>query len=194
MIGTLAGQWVFTAVFVALAAQSLWSMTTTSAPAAMVHHLGGAVMAAGMAAMSWPQWLQAPAGPQVALYLVLGLASALALRVERSSAEGLSPTLLLHRAHHLVMLFAMSWMVITMSNAPEGAAAGGHEHAGLPMGVATAVLGVGLTASMIVLTVVVLVRYALATTTPRGCGRGPTGSCTLMGAGMIAMSWVMVAG
>lgn len=193
MIATEIGRVVFTAVFGALAMQAVWTLASAHGVFALVHHLGELVMSLGMASMAWPLWLQWPTSPQVGLYLMLAFASVAVLCRQLRSRLGLGGWVGLLRMHHVVMLVAMVWMVTAMGNAPRDLAAVGHTHGGAGLGFLTSVSGVALAALTLVLTIAVVVQYATCADDDPECGAGATTSCALMGAGMVAMSWTMIA-
>ena len=187
------GRMVFTAVFGGLAIQAVWALASAHGSVAVIHHIGDMIMSLGMASMAWPLWLQWPTSPQVGLYLTLAVISAGVLGRQHRSTHGLGRWVGLLRVHHLVMLVAMTWMVGAMADASVQSGAAGHAHGGSNLGLLLSLSGAGLVALSIILTVAVVVQYATCVDDDPQRGTGATTSCALMGAGMVAMSWTMIA-
>jgi hypothetical protein len=139
-------QWATTALFGALAAHSLWRLSTTRQPFDAASHLLHLGMSAVMVAMVWPWWARLPALPQVAFF-ALGAAvfagaagwyglGALGPGAPARGAPGRGPTTAVpsaghHRSArcqvvHAVMMLAMVWALAVMTG-PGGHGAGGHE-------------------------------------------------------------------
>ncbi|MFD7023365.1 DUF5134 domain-containing protein [Promicromonospora sukumoe] len=139
-------QWATTALFGALAAHSLWRLSTTRRPFDAASHLLHLGMSAVMVAMVWPWWARLPALPQVAFF-ALGAAvfagaagwyglGAPGPGAPARGAPGSGPTTAVpsaghHRSArcqvvHAVMMLAMVWALAVMTG-PGGHGAGGHE-------------------------------------------------------------------
>lgn len=111
-------QWVFTAVFVAIAGYLVWRLIADRGRP--VQFIGGVfhlLMALVMVAMAWPWWRTLPWLPQLVLFAVSTLwfvAVAIAQRLGRFEPAQLGCHPAWHQAVHAVMMGSMTWMVAVM--------------------------------------------------------------------------------
>ena len=200
-------QWVLTVAFSATGLSALVRIGIDRRPLVVVGHLLHLAMSAGMVAMCWPWWTTISAVPQLivfggaAAWFVVLLVLQLARRIPRAALGGHSPW---HQAAHAIMMFAMVWMVVSMSAADAAMAGtgadmamdgGAHHHGGsLPLWASLS--GVALTAALLVRGVVFLVELIVCLR-GRTTWLGHTGDVTtgtVMGLGMAAMCWPMITG
>ncbi|QTV80358.1 DUF5134 domain-containing protein [Microbacterium sp. NIBRBAC000506063] len=165
-----------------------------------VGHALHAVMALVMAIMPWPIWTTVPVSPQLILFaaasawfVLLGVLQA-RRTVTRRMLGGHGSW---HQIAHAVMMLAMVWMVVVMIPSPPGATpevGGAHAHAMLSGPVVLS--GVAITAALVV---VAVIQTAELIECVRGRARtwfGHTGDVAtgaVMGFGMAAMCWTMLA-
>lgn len=183
--GTL-GQWGFSAVFAVLALHFGWLAVarrqTFRLRVGRILHL---VMALDMVAMMWPAWDRVPVVAQLVVftgglvwYVGLGL-GARSSDDRHAGAAGL----------HAVMMAAMVWMVASMGLL--GGTAAGHHHGALPRW--AALLGVGITAGLVVVGVISLVAATRSRVSTAGAGRTRTGRARVWEAGADAVMGLAMA-
>lgn len=130
-------QWLFTALFVAVAGYFAWRAAKAATRAVeLTEHLLHVAMAVVMAAMVWPWWGSWPWAPQLVFFM--GATSwfllMLLLQVTGAVPPGRHGTFAVwYQAIHTVMMAAMVWMVAVMPpvDPTAHAAPGGHgSHSG----------------------------------------------------------------
>ncbi|WP_022916625.1 DUF5134 domain-containing protein [Ruania albidiflava] len=207
-------QWMFTAVFLAVAGHCVIGLADFLRPVVRggageradgvverrtaIAHLCHLLMSLAMAAMAWPWWTHLPATPQV---VVFALAAAWFVVQTRTATAGR-----LRYAVDAVMMLAMVWMVAVMGYGPHATAAGttgamgGHQHGML----APAQVAVGLVFTVAMLAAAVTCATG-RTSAPASSGmpaarrstvlhrRADVAARTAMSTGMAAMCWLMVA-
>jgi len=206
--------WVFTALFLAVAAHCVVGLGVALRPVmpggvgdrsgggvdgrTAIAHLCHLLMSLSMVAMAWPWWSHLPATPQV---VVFALAAAWFAVQTRSATTG--------RLRHVIdaaMMLAMVWMVAVMGYGPHATDAGmagtmaDHQHGTLaPVQVA---VGLGLTVVMLAAAVGCATGLTGTQASSRqGAGQpgtavhrhADTAARTAMSAGMAAMCALMVA-
>ena len=198
MVTGLPTQWGFTLAFLALAVHSGWLLVSSHrAPGPLVGAVLHLLMSVDMAAMNWGWWDRVPVLPQLVAFGagVLWYAG-VALRPpwwggaaghrRWSSAAGRWSA-----AGHAAMMAAMVWMVAAMAARPADAA--GHHHAEL--GTPMAVLGVGLTAALLVAGASIVVALLEVRRHSAPAGRPVRlGAEALMALAMGLACWLMLTG
>lgn len=144
----MVGQCVFTGIFLVLAVHSGGTAVAAfGTPARVLGSVLHLIMSVDMAAMVWPWWNRVPVVPQLvvfgfgSLWYAVVAGRHLTRRPPAASPCGTWPAVM-----HSVMMASMVWMVAVMASSP--GAASGHDHAALATPVA--LLGVGLTAGLLV--------------------------------------------
>ena len=207
-------QWLFTAVFLAVAAHCVVGLAAVLSPVVRggagartgavvdrrtaIDHLCHLLMSLGMAAMAWPWWSHLPATPQVVVFAM----AAAWFAVQTWTAS----TGRLRYAVDAVMMLAMVWMVVVMGYGSHAMTAdatgtmGGHQHGML----APPQIAVGLVFTVAMLAAAVGCATG-RTSAPALSGTGAAHRSTVvhrraeaaartaMSAGMAAMCWLMVA-
>jgi hypothetical protein len=206
MIADPITQWAFTLVFAILALYSGYRVIADwKRPLQAVGHGLHVVMAADMAAMPWPWWVEISRPLQIVVFAVAAawFLVLLVLQVRRviprRAIGGHGPW---HGVGHGVMMLAMVWMVTVMSplnasaisgRGDEAAPASGHAHSSLSAW--PALTGVATTAALVVAGVILLVELVECVRGQARTWRGHTGdvgSGTVMSIGMAAMCWLML--
>ncbi|OJX65511.1 MAG: hypothetical protein BGO95_10640 [Micrococcales bacterium 73-13] len=189
-------QWALTVVFSATGLYAfLRIIVDRNRPLLIVGHALHVLMSAGMVAMCWPWWSLIPTLPQIVLFFA-GAAWFAALlllqllrRVRRVALGGHGPW---HEAAHLVMMFAMVWMTVSVG----GSTAAGHANHGSALPLGASLMGIGITAALLVAAAVFLVEF-IDCLRGRRTWLGHTGDVAAgaaMSLGMAAMCWPMIAG
>lgn len=189
------GQWLFTLVFGALALHSLGRVVAERRRALLaVGHLLHAVMALVMVAMAHPWWERLPVAAQIVVFAGSAAwfaAMAVLLALDRLTPERLGGHGVGHQLVHVLMMLAMVWMVAAMAPGADGPG-----HGVLPA--SSALVGTGMTAALVVATVVLVVEVAEHLHRPgsgsvrlRARGADVAAGATMCG-GMASMCWLML--
>lgn len=190
-------RWVLTVAFSATGLYSLVRITVDRAPLLIVAGLLHAMMSAGMVAMCWPWSTAVPEAPQLALFgagavwFVGVLALQLTRRVPRAALGDHGPW---HQAAHAIMMLAMVWMSVAAGAGALAARDHAHHYSSLP--VWATLVGVAITAALIVSGVVFLVELIVCLRGRRTWlgHTGDTAAGNVMSLGMAAMCWPMITG
>ncbi|SJM63636.1 DUF5134 domain-containing protein [Gulosibacter sp. 10] len=175
-------QWGFTLVFVLLLGYSaVRAFVDRAKPVQTIGHALHGVMAADMAMMSWPWWMDLPGSPQT---LFFSVATLWFLGMFVLQAGGRLPRRIFgghgaaHQAAHVAMMLAMVWMVVVMSGSQPSQ--GGHDHGS--MSVLAALTGVVVVVALLVSGVIFVVEFADCV---RGAGKAWLGHTGDMASGAV---------